>query len=85
MWWMESTISVLNLPSPHPLPLETVSQCHCEGVPAYRRQAMTKKGLRSSLLGEEGKGEGSEDDRFFDSLDNLLWFIDQLKNLQIRS
>jgi hypothetical protein len=33
----------------------------------------------------EGEAEGSEDDRFFDSLHDFLRVIDQLKNIQIRS
>ena len=44
---------------------------------------LPRNGIVNQSLVGRGWSEGSEDNRFLDSLDNFLRIIDQLKNLQI--
>jgi hypothetical protein len=50
-----------------------------EGSPSGAEAPMGR-----SLSRRPNSAMGSEDDRFFNGFDDLLWFINQLKDFQIR-
>ena len=83
MWWMEFTTSVVNLF----LFLSCLSALSLlSGLSDQSAIRIPARALRRRWgeLAGPNSAMGSEDDRFLNGFDDLLWFIDQLKDFQIR-